>query len=112
MTPRIRAIETEYGEPILDVLRGYAAMGYSRSDVAGILGYSRPHFTRHVLPAVDPGQRIVWPGRVRSNAVREGIARRSSNLDWIAAVRRSARSPEGRRRRRATALQRWHGEAA
>lgn len=90
MTPRIRAIEADYGEPIADILRGYAEMGYSRSDVAGILGYSRPHFTRHVLPTVDPAGETPWPGRGKSNAVRDGLERRRGNWHWRLALSESA----------------------
>lgn len=48
--------------------REYAAMGYSRSDVAAILGYSRAHFTRYVLPRIDPNGEIAWPQRGASVA--------------------------------------------
>lgn len=48
---------------ILDACRDYSDMGFSRSDVAAIIGYSRPHFTREVLPRVDPDDTIQWPSR-------------------------------------------------
>lgn len=88
MTPKQREIEKEYGEPFADVVRGYAEMGYSRSDVAGILGYSRPHFTRCVLPALPP---MPWPSRGRGNAVRDGIERRRENLGWRVSLSRARR---------------------
>jgi len=48
---------------ILDACYEYADMGYSRSEVAAIMGYSRPHFTREVLPRIDPDNSIQWPSR-------------------------------------------------
>ena len=52
----------------------YAALGYSRTTVAGILGYSREHFTRQVLPRIDPERTIPWPSQGFSVAHREAVA--------------------------------------
>lgn len=62
---------------VLAECREYAAMSYSRSDVAAILGYSRPHFTRHVLPRIDPRGEIAWPSRGWTVAHRHAVQRRT-----------------------------------
>lgn len=63
-------------QEILDECHEYAAMGYSRTIAAACLGYSRPHFTRHVLPRIDPEGRIAWPSRGGSVAHQEANAER------------------------------------
>ena len=74
LSEREREIELEYREPMAVVIRGFADMGYSRSDVAAILGYSRPDFTRRVLPRHDPNNEINWPGRGEGRAQQEQAA--------------------------------------
>jgi len=74
LTERERDIELEYREPMAVVIRGFADLGYSRSDVAAILGYSRPDFTRRVLPRHDPHNEINWPGRGEGRAQQEQAA--------------------------------------
>jgi hypothetical protein len=67
LTQREREVEREHRESFAAVLRGYAELGYSRSDVARILGFDRPDFTRRVLPKHDPHGEIPWPGTNQSN---------------------------------------------
>jgi|GEM_PF-5211981 len=61
MTPRIEAIEAEYGEPIYDVVAGFAAGGESRRSTGEILGYHPQYFSQRVLPKIDPDGTIQWP---------------------------------------------------
>lgn len=93
---KVTSIEIEFGESIYSVIRGFAEMGYSRSDAAGALGYDRSHFTRHVLRVVDPECSIPWPSRGRGRSVLEGIATRTTeNRQWLENIRAAAK----RRRR-------------
>jgi len=39
----VKQAEAEYEEPFLDILQGFAEMGYSRAEVARILGYKDTH---------------------------------------------------------------------
>lgn len=87
---RRREIEQEYGEPFLEIVRGFAEMGYSRSDTAAILGYSRAHFTRCVLPQIDPAGAIPWPANGKSVATREAMERRSQSWAWRMALSAAA----------------------
>jgi len=74
LTPKEREIEAEYREPFGLVLRGFAAMGYSKSEVAGVLGWNRQDFLRRTLPRYDPGQEIDWPGKGEGRAQQEQAA--------------------------------------
>jgi hypothetical protein len=93
MTPRIRAIEAEYGEPIYDIVAGYAAAGETRMSTGAILGYNGGYFATYVLPRIDPARTIQWPVPGRS-------------APHAAAVS----SPEARANRRRAAYQRWRLE--
>lgn len=61
---RIAAIEAEFGEPIMDLVRGFAADGESRTSTAEILGVPGSTFRRWLLtqPPVD------WPPTNAGNA--------------------------------------------
>ena len=61
---RITAIEAEFGEPIMDLVRGFAADGESRTSTAEILGVPGSTFRRWLLtqPPVD------WPPTNAGNA--------------------------------------------
>ena len=41
---KLRQTAKEYDEPFVDVVKGYAEMGYSRRATAQILGYNLPYF--------------------------------------------------------------------
>lgn len=61
---RISAIEAEFGEPILDLVRGFAADGESRSTTAELLNVPRSTFCRWLMtqPPID------WPPTNAGNA--------------------------------------------
>jgi len=42
--PKLAAVEREFGEPFDDVIRGFAAMGYSKQAVAKILDFNLSYF--------------------------------------------------------------------
>ncbi|MEF8794765.1 MAG: hypothetical protein V5A50_13975, partial [Thiohalorhabdus sp.] len=71
LTPKERDIEREYQEPIAVVIRGFAELGYSKSDVAGILGYSKQDFLRRVLPRHDEHGEIRWSAKGEGRAQKE-----------------------------------------
>lgn len=56
---KIAAIEEEYGEPFVQVLQGFADMGYSRNMVAPILDWDRPSFFRFLER--HPEIEVRWP---------------------------------------------------
>jgi len=58
-SPKQRAIEAEYDEPFLDVLRGFAAMGYGCDTTARVLGYHASTF-RQLLKR-RPELAVEWP---------------------------------------------------
>lgn len=60
MTPRIREIEEEFGEPIYDVVASFAADGESKRSTGAILGFHPQYFSRRVLPKIDPDRTIEW----------------------------------------------------
>ena len=69
----------------------YATLGYSRTTVAGILGYSRSHFTREVLPRIDPERTIPWPSHGCSVAHREAVDEgRGRGKEWRRNLREAA----------------------
>jgi len=72
----IRWADKPSRQEILDECHEYAAMGYSRTVAAACLGYSRSHFTRHVLPRIDPQGAIPWPSRGGSVAHQEANERK------------------------------------
>lgn len=41
---KLMAVRKEFGEPFTDVVRGFAALGYSRRATAEILGFNRSYF--------------------------------------------------------------------
>ena len=61
---RIAAIEAEFGEPIMDLLRGFAADGESRTSTAEILNVPASTFRRwlHTQEPID------WPPTNAGNA--------------------------------------------
>lgn len=46
---KLRQTAKEYGEPFIDVVKGYAEMGYSRRATAEILGYNLSYFRQLCL---------------------------------------------------------------
>lgn len=62
LTEKIQAIEDEFGEPFVDVIRGFADMGYSRKQVAEILEIPAAQFAR-LCDRDYPD--IEWPVRGR-----------------------------------------------
>ena len=67
---RRELIEEEYGEPLLEVVRGFAAMGYSRWDTLAILGLCPTNAARF-LRRLDPGNTIQWPRQNQSRRRRD-----------------------------------------
>lgn len=49
---KLMAVRKEFGEPFVDVVRGFAELGYSRSATAEILGFNLSYF-RHLLTRFD-----------------------------------------------------------
>lgn len=60
LTQREREIEAEFGEPFALVLRGFAEMGYSKSETGRVLGWNKQDWLRRALPRHDPKQEIEW----------------------------------------------------
>lgn len=90
MTPRIRAIEAEYGEPIYDIVAGFAADGETRMSTGEILEYNPDYFRSRVLPMIDPDRTIQWVEPCRSTPHLE-----------------ANRSEESRERKRRATKQQW-----
>lgn len=65
----IKQVEAEYGEPLWEVVRGYAADGYGCNTTAGILGYSSPSSFRRLIKR--HGVVIDWPAHGSCNVQRE-----------------------------------------
>ena len=55
----IAEVEQEYGEPFIDVVRGFAADNYACATTARILGYKHPKALRSYLER--KGLHVDWP---------------------------------------------------
>jgi hypothetical protein len=84
---RVAFLQQEFGEPAAELLAGLAAMGCSRREAIGALGW-HPCRAGRIVAALDPEGRIRWPGPNQSRARR--LSHRRSPAD---AVRRHRRGP-------------------
>lgn len=76
-TPRVIALEEEFGEPLPAIIAGFAADGMTIATTAGALGYDDAHFYRlrkgleragHVYTWRDPYDRDAPPGYAHTTA--------------------------------------------
>lgn len=76
-TPRVIALEEEFGEPLPAIIAGFAADGMTIATTAGALGYDDAHFYRlrkgleragHVYTWRDPYDREAPPGYAHTPA--------------------------------------------
>ena len=76
-TPRVIALEEEFGEPLPAIIAGFAADGMTIATTAGALGYDNAHFYRlrkgleragHVYTWRDPYDRDAPPGYAHTPA--------------------------------------------
>ena len=76
-TPRVIALEEEFGEPLPAIIAGFAADGMTIATTAGALGYDNAHFYRlrkgleragYVYTWRDPSDRDAPPGYVHTPA--------------------------------------------
>ena len=76
-TPRVIALEEEFGEPLPAIIAGFAADGMTIATTAGALGYDNAHFYRlrkgleragHVYTWRDPYDRDAPPGYAHTTA--------------------------------------------
>lgn len=81
-----RRVEAEFGEPFWDVLRGFAAAGYSRADTANIIGACLSAFRRLLLR--HPEHRINWPDPYKCNSFLE--SRKNPSAATLAHIRELA----------------------
>jgi hypothetical protein len=81
-TPKVIALEQEFGEPLPDIIAGFAADGMTIATTAGALGYDNTHFYRlrkglaragHVYTWRDPYDREppVYPNTPAQQAARD-----------------------------------------
>lgn len=57
---KIKEIEEDEEGEILDVIREYAEMGYTRAFVARMWGFKPSYFRQCLLPRIDPAKTIPW----------------------------------------------------
>lgn len=76
-TPRVIALEEEFGEPLPAIIAGFAADGMTIATTAGALGYDNSHFYKlrksleragHVYTWRDPYDRDAPPGYAHTPA--------------------------------------------
>ena len=76
-TPRVIALEEEFGEPLPAIISGFASDGMTIATTAGALGYDNAHFYRlrkgleragHVYTWRDPYDRDAPPGYAHTPA--------------------------------------------
>jgi hypothetical protein len=98
LAPKQRIIEQEYGEPFVDVLTGFAAMGYGIDTTARVLGYDTRGFRRLLQRHTEWA--ISWP------ALRDQVIMRDrepftdgarAKISGAALVREAAARAERRR---------------
>lgn len=91
-------VRREFGEPFVEVVRGYAAMGYSQQMTAQVLGFNRSYF-RQLLQRFDllgcfnrPQRELVKVCRPGGRGCQKGASRprapRYSDEELLAEVRR------------------------
>ena len=61
---KLMAIRLEYGEPFVDVVRGFAEMGYSRRATAAVLDLNLSYF-RQLLVRFDLGRHFLPQSQMR-----------------------------------------------
>ena len=96
-TPKVIALEQEFGEPLPDIIAGFAADGMTIATTAGALGYDNAHFYRlriglaragHVYTWRDPYDRDAPPGyahtpaRIEARTKALEQARKGSTERW------------------------------
>lgn len=96
-TPRVIALEEEFGEPLPAIIAGFAADGMTIATTAGALGYDNAHFYRlrkgleragHVYTWRDPYDRDAPPGyahtpaRIEARTKALEQARKGSTERW------------------------------
>lgn len=69
---KLMAIRLEYGEPFVDVVRGFAEMGYSQRATAEILCLSRAYF-RELLGRFDLRKHFLPQAQMRSECRGQGV---------------------------------------
>jgi hypothetical protein len=98
---KLLAIRLEYGEPFVDVVQGFAKMGYSRRATADVLGVNLSYFRalckrfdlhKHFLPQAQMRQECRGGVRMGGNGWPKGKARprgvRYSDEQLLEEVRR------------------------
>jgi hypothetical protein len=65
----IQEVESEFGEPFWDVVRGFASDGYASGTTAKILGFSGQDVFRRLQQR--EGVTIDWPRHGQCNAMKE-----------------------------------------
>ena len=97
--PKQRTIEAEYGEPFVDVLKGFAAMGYGIDTTARILEYDTAGF-RRLLKRRAGDWVIEWP-KLRDQVIMKDRVpftdERRAKLSAAALTREARRRAERRR---------------
>lgn len=90
-------IRKDYGEPFVDVVRGFAEMGYSRSMTAATLGINLPYFRqlctrfdlhRHFRPQNEMRQECKGGGKGWPKGTPRPRAPKYKDTDLLAEVRK------------------------
>lgn len=68
---KLMAVRKEFGEPFVDVVRGFASMGYSRTATAEILGFNLSYF-RQLLTRFDLHQHFLPQAAMRKECKGKG----------------------------------------
>lgn len=84
---RITQIETEYGQPFLAIIKGFAADGESRAATAAILGIPTSTFGCWLQRS---GIEVDWPPQKQCAAWREYVTNRPRTPALQASARRNA----------------------
>ena len=69
---KLMAIRLEYGEPFIDVVRGFAEMGYSRRATAEVLSLSLSYF-RELLGRFDLHRHFLLQAQMRQECRGQGV---------------------------------------
>lgn len=92
MGSRRKQIEEEFGEPLFDVIVGFAQMGYGKDTTARVLGYDVSSF-RKMLKRYGWYEAIPWPA-YKDQIVwknREPMSDETKEKIRIAAIHRQAK---------------------
>lgn len=100
---KMAEIAAEFGEPFLDVVRGFAAAGHSRSDTAAILEVNRDTFFRWIKALSAAGIDFPWPAKGYSVAFKQAVPLRLTPRFYEAARANCALAREA-------TLRRWEKE--